>query len=924
MTTPYDPRACGALCGICPMGPNGPYKAEGGPVRPFMPAGAQVVAVGQEAGHDEVLLDEPLVGPSGQEFDRGLEEIGWRREQIAKNNVLACQPPMQLKFLLGRLDLENRKHRKAGQPTIPTPMECCAPRLYTETRRFSYVIPLGATATALLVPSMRGSFDSQRGKMIELGLLPPGVEPPSRAYVPGRKLLPTNNPARILRERGLRKVFRNDLARAKRFFEGGLQWAEPWILAVPSVAQVQAFLDGPGFTWRGRRAFTFDTETSFDDGWMATMHCVQVGTTEGAIVIPLRSRHDKNRRFYSPADEAAIRAALTRWMHDDSILKIGHNILAFDRGVLEQDRNLGAWPAGSTKSKALLDTILVKRCAQPDTDHNLGYCGSYYTDVYDWKGSHAGTEAKSDEELWKYGGLDAVITARIVEPMFAEAAARDQIDILRVDHRVSDICYDMTRTGMLVDQAQRAAIEAEYTNEVRLWSYRARTVLEAAGIDPDKVRAKITKKKKQALIEEMGLARSEEKDDDWRMPGVEFLGEDFLLHNPASHQQLRAILFEEWALEPPSDLKPEELLTSSGEISTSDSVLRALLQRSHLTETQRKYIRAVRTLRKKLKILGTYLLPLRPGGDMLKADGRTHPRWLNFIPITGRVASRGPNAQNVPGWLRSMFVPAAGHVFVGADKDQLELRIAACLWGLQLYLDAFATIEDPHQVTMALVMGQGDIEKGKRAMMQLPGAPPEWGSKAFKKGLEFEKIRKLDKNVQFGGQYGAGDHVLHRLITSIEDKKGNFLFGHMRIEDAGVLRAAWLKGVPELQAGWQATKTEALRQGFLREPIGGRRRDFVDGGTNLSEVVNFKVQAAAAACVNLEMIDLSEAFPRDFGGPSTGIINQCHDQIVLEVPESRADEVRRTMDEIMGEHWFPGFALPMTAKAGIGRNWEEA
>jgi len=892
--------------------------------------------VGQEPGETECIVLEPLTGPSGNEWERGIESVGWLRPLIDTNNVLACRPPLPLKFYLGKLANENKRRQKAGEPLVPDPITCCSPRLLNETAGYHQVVPLGGLAARVLVPQMRGSFESIRGKMVELQPLPPGVEPPSRNYVPGRKLLATYNPARVLRDRGLRKVFRNDLDRARRFWIGDLRWADPWILTWPSPDQIHRFLSEVFWepdkettaafrqlvpSWTGSLVHGHDTETNFAEGWEAELHCVQIGTPEHAIVIPFRSRVDPGKSFYTPEMELWIRSRLVGWAQDPRILKIGHNSGYFDRMVFEQTRHLGTWP------RPHLDTILVKRSAQPDTPHNLGFVGSFYTDVHDWKGDHTATQAKSDEELWHYGGIDESVTCRAAEPMAKEVLARGQAHIVRLDHKVQEVTVGATRLGMLIDQEKRAVCEKKYMKRVRGWAYQCRVILEQLGVSPDGIVDKLPKKKRARVLRDMGLAQEEEAEG-WLIAGAGALGEEFVRWNPASHVQLRWLLFEHFGLEPPSDLRPEELLTSSMELSTGDVVLRALLQRGHIAELLRKFIRCVRGYRKDAKILGTYLIPLRPGshrrGDgVLHEDGRVHPRWLNFIPITGRWASRDPNAQNIIKFLRAMFIPAPGHVFVGADKDQLELRIAAMLWGIRRYLDAFETLEDAHQATMAMIFGEGDIALGIDKMMALEGAPSAYGKKDFEPDSFFDKMRVLDKTTQFGGQYGARGPTLHRIITKAENAKGEFLFGHLTIGDVEALRESWLAGCPEFEQGWEKEKKEALLQGYLLEPFTGRRRDFVDGGDNLSEIANFKVQGGAAGILNEETVEVAEAIPFGCWSPYTGINNQCHDALMVEAPEDKAQTAKGLMTEIMGERRYPGWTLPFTSKPKVGHNWLE-
>lgn len=942
MTCSYDPQALGARCDVCPLR----EARKGGPVPPKF-NGSSIVGVGQEPGEDEVQLLEPMVGRSGQEWDRGLESIGWRRDQIDKNNVLACRPPLDLDMFLKALEKANRKLAKEGKPAVPSPIDCCAPRLYAETAGHTMVLPLGAVAARVMVPSMRGTFSNQRGKMIEIA---PGLPPTSMntSMVPGRKILPTFNPAYVLRNKAMRKVFRNDLGRAKRWWEGVLTWQGPSIEIAPTPSRLAHFLRNEFYRWRGGKVHGFDTETTYAEPWRNDLNSMQFANETTALVVPVQGRYDPTRRWYSDAELEFIWDEVAVWASDKTIMKLAHNGFTFDQFVMGQMRYLGK-RLGFLPIKNMLDTIELKHVVQPDTEHNLDYVGSFYTDIHDWKGDYRRGEYTDMEEdqaepadarehrLHHYGGIDANILTRVLEPMYVEAEERQQIAVLRSDQRVAKICAGMTANGMLIDQKKREEFQIDYVSKARKWGYRCRALLEATGVDPDDFAKKLSKKKLEEMVKDRDLTHKSlseaEVEEGWEEADARLLGDDFLLWNPGSPVQLRHILFDLWNLPPPTDLRPKELLTKSGDLSTSDVVMRAFLQHGSLTENQRKYIRAVREYKKVTKLLGTYIHPLRmPTGKadldykcMVYADGRVHPRWLNYVPVSGRVASRQINAQNIVKKLRAMFIPAPGHVLVAADEDQIELRIAACLWHIELYLNAFGKIPDLHQITMAVIWGEGDINRGIPLIMALPGAPSVFGAKDFldddSPEAEFARFRKLDKTIQFGGQYGARKYVLHRIVTSAEAADGTFLFGHLSVDDVDLLRDSWLAGAPEYEQGWEKEKTEALNQGYLLDPIGGRRRDFVDGGDNLSEIANHKVQAGAASLLNKIMAEVDDEIPIGKWGAYTGMINQCHDQITLEVPEEKEKYTLGFMKEVMGHREVPGFVLPFTSKPKSGYNW---
>jgi DNA polymerase I-like protein with 3'-5' exonuclease and polymerase domains len=116
----------------------------------------------------------------------------------------------------------------------------------------------------------------------------------------------------------------------------------------------------------------------------------------------------------------------------------------------------------------------------------------------------------------------------------------------------------------------------------------------------------------------------------------------------------------------------------------------------------------------------------------------------------------------------------------------------------------------------------------------------------------------------------------------------------------------WLDANPEIRTWWDDVVEQVRRDGFLAEPILGRRRDFLDGMDDLeetrSEIINFGPQSATAALINKATVAIVEG-PIPFGkwGPNTGLVNQTHDSLLFEVPESKAvwakEQVRDAMTQ---------------------------
>ena len=84
---------------------------------------------------------------------------------------------------------------------------------------------------------------------------------------------------------------------------------------------------------------------------------------------------------------------------------------------------------------------------------------------------------------------------------------------------------------------------------------------------------------------------------------------------------------------------------------------------------------------------------------------------MQNVASTGRLSSESPNLQNIPirtdngRRLRKGFIASPGHMLIGADYSQVELRILAHLSGDEVMTKAFENDEDIHAQTAAEVFG---------------------------------------------------------------------------------------------------------------------------------------------------------------------------------------------------------------------------
>ena len=560
----------------------------------------------------------------------------------------------------------------------------------------------------------------------------------------------------------------------------------------------------------------------------------------------------KGNALMAPAQEKKIKEMLRDILLSDALI-LGHNAGQYDRLVCEQ------W-LGQTPHLAA-DTLLLHLLADNELPHNLGFVGSFYTDNPEaWKADHTATEAKTDRELHIYCGKDACVTARIATPLALDVKKRGQTHLLPREHMLQSLGVAMQTNGMHLD---RERLEEKSL----LLEHRAKHHL--------------------AECHRIG-------------------GEKF---NPQSTQQMAKLLFKDWGL------APHHYSEKTGDPSTDDTTLRAMLIYYGLDEEKVHFINSVRAFRKASKLLSTYIRPL-----MGSTVTRVHPSY-NRLPATGRYSSSNPNMQNQPYSIRDMYVAKPGHLLVGADMDQLEMRLIAeearAVNSLRVINDKL----DPHNETMEVIYGP--------EVWALDGAPKDRKAKGTG---QFKDTRSITKNVRYAWQYAASVKRIHEQVVSVEDDEGSLIFSHMQVEDVRQVIEGLKRADPEIPKWWRVIESKYRREGFIGDSLWDRRRYFRNED-KLNELVNHPIQSGGVHIVHEGMIELFYGVQDWFATeavdspgvimPLKWLINHGHDALYLEVPEEEAEEAAAALGMAMTRRRKEGALLTYTAAPDVGYRWTE-
>jgi DNA polymerase-1 len=80
------------------------------------------------------------------------------------------------------------------------------------------------------------------------------------------------------------------------------------------------------------------------------------------------------------------------------------------------------------------------------------------------------------------------------------------------------------------------------------------------------------------------------------------------------------------------------------------------------------------------------------------------------------------------------------------------------------------------------------------------------------------------------------------------------------------------------------------------------------------------MQGTAADLIKLSMIAVQRWI--DAQALSTKLVMQVHDELVLEVPETEVERVRKEVPALMSG--VASLRVPLVVDVGVGRNWDEA
>lgn len=272
--------------------------------------------------------------------------------------------------------------------------------------------------------------------------------------------------------------------------------------------------------------------------------------------------------------------------------------------------------------------------------------------------------------------------------------------------------------------------------------------------------------------------------------------------------------------------------------------------------------------------------------EYVEKDKKVHASYDVTGAITGRMASRDPNQQNIPRekTYRACFVAAKGNVLIITDVSAQEPKITAEASRDTLLLGAFEAGEDIHwTVTKALfhIPDDAPIDKAKRA---------------------------IGKAINLGMVYGLS-------ARGLAERTG------LPFHEAEDLIARYFQRFRGVWKWIQRQHFDVERDGIVRTLSG--RRMFVNPYSWQwpNHAVNMPIQGTAADQIKLALCYLHELYGEDL--PIAAIV---HDELVSECKKKDAERVKADIIaafEYAASVLTPHVSLKNLVEVHVGLTWAD-
>ncbi len=291
--------------------------------------------------------------------------------------------------------------------------------------------------------------------------------------------------------------------------------------------------------------------------------------------------------------------------------------------------------------------------------------------------------------------------------------------------------------------------------------------------------------------------------------------------------------------------------------------------------------------RKYAKILSTFIPALSPKDIELKTcRGKIHASFNQAGTTSGRFSSSRPNMQNIPKGekdefgIRDCIVADEGHIIIGADYSQVELRIMAHFSQDFNLMKAYNGTTDIHTITAEAC------------------------------GISRDKA----KTINFGLIYGMRAKTLGKRIDVGYDEAQSYIDKYFETYNA-------------IKPFWELTEQQVRGRGYVETFFGRKRRrtrefqakDKFDQSKEIGSMTNAIIQGTGADMMKKSMVTMNPQLK----AIGARIISTVHDEVIVSCPIKNAKRGFKIVYDSMMEAG-KDLTVPIGVSCKYGRTWGEA
>lgn len=831
-------------------------------VPPSGPSPAKLAILGEGPGSLELRARSPFVGPSGALVDTTLQRVGLRREDVAVYNVIPCGGPE------GRPPVPSHTLVAQWRDHVSDWLRSVRPQVILALGTWAYKWCNGPRTVGLT----QASGMAYKTTLVGLDVV----------------VVPSVHPAYVLRY-GLKTA--GSLLRAFRVAAahvGGAQAPDggsvAWFPGV-RVAETGAALAAMADALEVSEPLVVDLETS------GSLHPTsgEPDTAPHRIVAIGLGIPGQVPWVVLPREGTNWRSVVRRVLETHRPYGvIGHNV-KFDAAWLI---NGGLWDEQEgplfTEDTMLMAYVLDATRAEAG-GLSLKALGAEYVGVepYDqrpvpyrdgasptaperavpisWMLAHGLAAAIPEDILAEYNGRDTYLTGLLWGRLREELASEPGAERLyrRLLLPATEVLRRVEARGVLVNRSVLEGVRDRYGAEVESIKAELCETLVAAGHPREEVEAinwRSTPQVAKVLYEWLGLPVVGRTT--LRRPST---GDDALNHLKSSHPVPRMLV--------------------------------------RLREAERRRVMAQTLL------------------EAIAPSGRIHPTFLLAGSLTGRLACRTPNLQNVPkgaDGARRAFVAPPGYTLIEFDYSINELR-----WGAQVYRDPTMVAhlqegKDLHKYTASLAFGKPyqDVTDAERRLGKTANFLLIYGGRPNRLALELRDV--------------LTDEEVATALRAMGQRSVGGTDSYLQLATA--LYRAFHTAYPTLRETHERIASEANRMRVVRSVFGRVVR--VDrlgrpaaGGSGVDhehrdrQVINSVVQGPASDTTLVALVRLDQ----ELAAVGGHVVNTVHDSILVEVPDHHVAGFVPTALEILRnpplEEYGIHLVVPLAAEAKVGPSW---